>query len=113
MNYLLGFMFAIIGHIGVWYCHNSQFVWEWWADRPMLANVLFGLPAGIFFWYSTKYWMLATEELWSVRFLGFAASYVVFPLFTYWYMGESPFTLKTGICTGLAFLIIFVQMFVE
>ena len=100
----------IVGHILVWYCHNSQLVWEFWVDRPFLANIVYGIPAGVCFWYGTKFCMEASGLLWTTRFMAFALSYATFPLMTWWYMNESIFTLKTGICTFLAFLIILVQI---
>ena len=103
----------VIGHILAWYTHNSQFVWEYWKDKPIIANIVFGVPAGLAFWYGTKYCMLATELLWTSRFIAFALSYATFPLMTWWYLGESFFTTKTLICSFLAFLIIAVQLFIK
>jgi len=100
----------IIGHALAWYCHNGQLVWEFWDNRPFLSNFVFGIPAGVAFWYGTKFCMEASGELWTTRFMVFALSYVTFPLMTWWYLNESMFTLKTGICTFLAFLILLIQI---
>ena len=113
INFLYGFLCALLGHTGVWYCYNSQLVWSWWADKVLLPNVIFGIPAGVAFWYSTKYLMVETNALWSVRFLAFAASYFIFPVLTWFHLGESAFTVKTIACTVLALLMISIQVFVK
>ena len=102
-----------VGHVFAWYTHNSQFVWEFWKDKPVLANILFGVPCGILFWYGVKYAVSASDLLWTSRFVAFSLSYVTFPIMTWWYLGESMFTLKTLICTLLAFMIIGVQIFIK
>jgi len=89
--------------------HNLQFVDEFWKNKPILSNLLFGVPCGFFYWYGTKYFMLEVEELWTSRFIGFALSYLTFPIMTWYYLNESMFTQKTLICTFLAFLIMIVQ----
>ena len=32
------------GQFCVWFGTNSQIVWKWWADKPMLSAILFGIP---------------------------------------------------------------------
>ena len=112
-NMMIAMVLFMCGHVLAWYTHNSQFVWDFWKDRPLLANVLFGLPCGILFWYGTRYAVAATDLLWTSRFVAFSLSYMTFPLMTWWYMGETMFTTKTLLCTILAFMIIFVQIFVS
>jgi len=102
--------FFIAGHALGWFAGNAQFVWEFWKDKPVLATVLMGTPAGLCFWYGTKYCMSAVGELWSVRFIAAVLSYLVFPFFTWYFLGESIFTLKTMLCIGLAFLILAIQI---
>jgi hypothetical protein len=101
------------GHVLAWYTHNSQFVWDFWKDRPILANIIFGVPCGIFFWYGVKYAVSASDMLWTSRFVAFSLSYVTFPIMTWFYLGESMFTFKTMLCTALAFMIIGVQIFIK
>jgi len=110
-NMTLAILMFISGHVLGWFAGNSQFVWEFWSNRPILANVLFGVPAGILFWYGTKFCILDTESLWSVRFIASILSYVAFPIMTWYFMGESIFELKTMVCVFLAFIILLVQIF--
>jgi hypothetical protein len=110
VNIVIGMCLLAIGHVLGWYTHNLQFVYDFWKDKPVLANVVFGVPCGLVFWYATKYMMAGTGELWSVRFIAFSLSYLTFPLMTWYYLNESMFTTKTIICTILAFMIILTQV---
>ena len=108
---LLALTFFCIGHVLGWYSTNSQFVWEFWKDKPVIANIVFGIPAGVMFWYGTKYVMQSTPELWTARFVAGILSYFTFPLMTWFYLGESMFTIKTMLCVFLAMMILIIQIF--
>ncbi len=110
LNIIIGVCLLCIGHVLGWYTHNLQFVYDFWKDRPVLSNIIFGVPCGLAFWYATKYMMAGTGELWTVRFIAFSLSYLTFPLMTWYYLGESMFTAKTIVCTILAFMIILTQV---
>lgn len=101
----------MLGHTMGWFAGNAQFVWDYWKDKALLATILFGTPAGMCFWYGTKFAYEHIESLWSVRFLAAALSYFIFPVLTWYFMGESMFTLKTVISTILAVSILAVQYY--
>lgn len=103
-------LFAV-GQTFGWFHLNSQFVWEWWKDRPIVALLTFSLPAGFCFWVGMKIAYAEMAEVWGPRFLIFGLSYVTFPILTWYFMQESMFTPKTIICTLLSFLIIGIQLF--
>jgi len=100
-----------LGHIFAWFQFNSQFVWEWWEDKPFLAVGVYAIPVGLCFWHATRLVFEETAAAWSARLLGFAASYFVFPLLTWAFLHESMFTPKTLICIFLSCLIVAVQLF--
>lgn len=109
---LLAITLFVAGHTTGWFAGNSQLVWEYWKDKAILATIVFGVPAGLFFWYGTKYCFIATGgELWSVRFIAAVFSYVTFPIMTWYFLGESIFTAKTMICIFLAMMILLVQLY--
>tara|TARA_Y100000996_G_C22139074_1_gene485467 strand:+ start:122 stop:496 length:375 start_codon:yes stop_codon:yes gene_type:complete len=109
---IYGISFFILGHTLGWFAGNSQFVWSYWQDKPILATILFGTPAGLAFWYGSKFCFEATGgELWSVRFLAAVFSYTVFPVMTWYFLNESMFTTKTMISVFLALSILFVQIY--
>ena len=108
---ILGCVCFFIAQILVWFQSNSQLVWEWWRDKPILAALVYALPISLLFWYGTKYIYSATTELWTARLLGFGISYLTFPILTYYYLNESMFTTKTLLCTALAVMILLIQVF--
>lgn len=77
----------------------------------MLTVAMYSIPVGLCFWYATHLVVAETGAVWSSRFLGFAASYFVFPILTWALLGESMFTPKTMICVFLSCLIVAVQLF--
>lgn len=105
-----GTLLFIVGQIAVWFQLNSQLVWEWWKDKPIITALIFSIPISIAFWYATKNIYTETGSAWSSRYVGFATSYLTFPLLTWWFLHESMFTPKTLVCTALAMAIMGVQV---
>ena len=106
-----GILFFTLGNIFAWFQFNSQFVWEWWKDKPIVANLIFAIPMGLGFWYAIKNIMEASGELWTSKLVGFGVSNVVFGFLTYILLKESIFTAKTIICLALATMIILIQIY--
>jgi hypothetical protein len=107
---ILGMLAFFVAQVFVWFQTNSQLIWKWWADKPLTSALIFALPVSLLFWYGTRYIYDATEELWTVRFIGFGMSYLTFPILTHWLLGESMLTHKTIICTLLAVMILWIQI---
>jgi len=108
---IIGLVLFVFGQIFAWYQFNSQFVWEWAKKSPILSVLVFGIPMGLCFIYGTRYIYSTTNQLWTVRFMGFGVSVVAFTVLTYLHMQESPFTFKTIISFFLSMLIIGIQLF--
>jgi hypothetical protein len=104
-------LFYGLGQLFAFFQCHAQFFWKWWDGRPILAVLVFGIPAGISFWYATKVAFLAMDEVWGPRFLGFCISYVTFPILAWYLMNESMLTTKTLLCVLLSFCIISIQLF--
>ena len=107
----LGFAFFCCGGTLTWFLNNSQFVWDWWEDKPLLTASIYAIPAGMLYWYGTKYAYAGLGEIWGARFMAFSASYVVFPVLTYFLLKESMFTMKTMLCVMLSVCIVLIQLF--
>ena len=110
-NIFVGCSLFILGQTLVWFQLNSQFVWDWWKDKPIPAIIFFSIPASFCFWYGVRMVVGEMNELWGPRLLIFGMSYLTFPLLTWYYMNESMFTPKTMICVFLSCLIVGVQLF--
>tara|TARA_R110000824_G_C14960738_1_gene651962 strand:+ start:142 stop:495 length:354 start_codon:yes stop_codon:yes gene_type:complete len=107
----IGSIFLLLGQVLVWFLNNSQFVWEWWKDKPLITCLIYAIPASILFWYGSKYSYAGLGEIWGSRLLGFGLSYLTFPILTYMFMHESMFTPKTLSCVFLSVGIVAIQVF--
>ena len=100
----------VFANILVWYQLNSQLVWDWAkGSKSMWTMSLFGIPISLLFWLATKWGYMGFGNLWAVRWLTFGSSMLVFPLMTYFYLGEV-ITLKTLISIILALIIMILQL---
>ena len=100
----------LLANILVWYQLNSQLVWDWAKGyKSMWIMSLLGVPISLLFWLCTKWGYLGFGNLWAVRWLAFGSSMLVFPLMTYFYLGET-ITLKTIITLLLAIIIMILQL---
>lgn len=108
---LLTIILFIVGNIIVWYQLNSQLVWDWAkSNKSMWIMSLLGVPISLLFWLCTKWGYVGFGNLWAVRWLAFGSSMLVFPIMTYFYLGE-PMTFKTILTLGLAIIIMIIQLF--
>lgn len=111
MKLFIGALFFFVGHIMGWYQLNLQKMYDWWSDKAIFSAIVVGVPTSILFWYGWKYVSEATGSVWTARFIGSSAGFVIFPIFTWYLLGESMFTTKTMICFALSILIILIQIF--
>ena len=110
MQALTLLLLFVMLHIVVWYSSNLQLVASD-QSKMLIFSVLLGVPASVLAFYATRIGHAHYDSLWTVRLLGFGASYLVFPIMTYFYLNETPFNTKTMVCIILSFLIIGVQLF--
>ena len=107
---VLTILIFFFNNIIIWYQLNSQLVWDWAkGGKSMWLMALMGIPISLMFWWATKIGYEGFGNLWAVRFMGFATSMMVFPIMTYFYLGE-PMTLKVLITLGLAIIIMIIQL---
>jgi hypothetical protein len=111
MKLLLGISLFLLGQTFGWYQLNLQKMYSWWSDKPLLSAVVVGIPTSVLFWHGWKIISEATGSVWTARFIGSSAGFVVFPILTWFVLGESMFTTKTMICLTLSLLIIIIQIF--
>ena len=111
MNIAIGIGTLIIVHTFIWFTLNLQFV-EGWRESSRVWWVILGLaiPTSILSAIATKSLYVGLASVWSVRFIGFGTSYLVFPIMTWVLLGESMMTTKTISCIFLAILIVVIQL---
>jgi len=107
---LISTILFIVTQIAIWYQLNSQLVWKWAEGyKSMLWMSLFGVPISLLLWYCTKIGYIGFGNLWAVRFMGFATSMLVFPIMTYFYLGET-ISLKIVVTIILSLIIMLIQL---
>ena len=110
---LIAVTLFVLTDILVWFQLNTQFISEWWKQRPVLMCSIMAFPIAFGYYYAWTYAFHAFGGWWATRFVGFSLTFLVFPPLTWYLLGESPFTMKTLVCTVLAFCIIGVQAFMK
>tara|TARA_R110000824_G_scaffold173597_1_gene351733 strand:+ start:3458 stop:3811 length:354 start_codon:yes stop_codon:yes gene_type:complete len=106
-----GSLLLLLGQVFAWFLNNSQFVWEWWEDKPLLTAALYSFPVSLSFWWGAKLSYEALGTAWSSRLLGFGLSYISFPILTWILLGESAFTPKNIMSSLLALTLVGIQIF--
>lgn len=108
---LFGLLLGTVAHSFSWFGMNSQFIWDFWKDRPFMAALLFGLPSNVVFWFASKYVREGTHSVWNVRWLLFAMSFPPMFVLTTTMLGDSFLTTKNMITMLLAICIVIVQFY--
>jgi hypothetical protein len=112
MNLIYCFSCFLLLHIGVWFSANLQLVNNSLSSRSFMVMLCLAFPTSILAYYGTKFGFAAfSNSAWSVRFFAFAVSYLVFPILTWWFLGESIFTVKTALCIILSIVILLIQLY--
>ena len=110
LNLLYCFVCFVLLQVAAWFSTNLQLT-DVPASKTLLVAVLLAVPTTLLAYYGTKFGYVALGAAWSVRFFAFAVSYLVFPVLTWWLLGESMFTIKTMSCIVLSVIIILIQIY--
>ena len=104
-------IYYLLAATGVFFQHNIQYIYPWWRDKYLLTALIFSVPVGFFYIKTWTYFVDVTGSVWSARFIGSSTGFVIFPILTWFMLGESMFTTKTMLCLSLSILIILIQIF--
>lgn len=110
-NIVLGALLMTLIHVFVWVSTNAQFSEYFKNYSTLTICLLLAIPTSLCGYYSSKYLYMESNSAWSVRFIGSSIGYFIFPLMTWYLLGESMFTTKTILCIFLSLCIIFIQVF--
>jgi hypothetical protein len=111
LNFIYSFLCFLALQIMIWFSTNLQFVNSEVSSKSFQIMLVLAIPISMAAYFGTKFGYEAfNESAWSVRFFGFALSYLTFPIFTWLFLGESMFSMKTTICIALSFIMIAVQL---
>lgn len=110
---IIGMLMYTLAQTLAWFQTNGLLIHKWLAEHVVLTSVVLGPIVGVLFAYGTKAIYLETDALWVTRFLGFATGYMIFIPLTWYFFGESPFTLKNIISFLLCTALILVQLIMK
>ena len=103
-------LFALV-HTCVWFSTNSQFTnIDLLRNNSLMIALVLSIPISLMAMWAAKSGYTALNSIWSVRFLAFGVSYLIFPILTWVLLGESMLTFKTLLCIALSIIIILVQI---
>lgn len=109
MHGFLAVTLFIVTTTVVWFQVTGRFINDWWAQHALLISCLMAIPISLGYYYAWYFALEAFESWWSVRFISFALTFIVFPPLTYFLLGESLFTYKTLGSIFLAIVILCLQ----
>jgi len=111
MQLFIGASLFVMMHVLVWWGTNAQFIEGWKRSDALMLSMVLAIPVTLLAFFASRFTYDALDEqAWSVRFVGFGISYLVFPLLTWIFLNESMLTTKTLLCIFLSFLIIYIQI---
>lgn len=100
----------MVGSSLVFLQHNLQFINEYFKDKTHFLVITMSIPISYLYLYAWTYFVSENDgSVWSARFIFFGLSYLIHPVMAYVFMNETPFTIKTVICTILSIFIVLVQ----
>lgn len=100
----------ILGSSLVFFQHNLQFINDSFKDKTHLLIFVLSIPISYLYFYSWTYFVSSSGgSAWTAKFIFFGLSYLVYPILTYVFLGESPLSFKTIVCTFLSILILLIQ----
>ena len=110
MKILLGIFFQLLAQAATFLQLQGRLKYDIMKNNTW-AVVLMGIPISFMYMLSVKYFVEAFDgQLWPSRLIGFGIGVFVFSIMSNFLFNE-PLTLKTGVCLGLGFLIVALQIF--
>jgi hypothetical protein len=115
MNYnkiIIGILFGILGQIGTFLQLQGSYKYGWYEKYQWIV-ILASLPLGWLYIQSVNSFIAGFGgQIWPSRLLGFGIGVIIFTLMSH-FLFKEPLSLKNGLCLGLGFVIVFIQLFVK
>jgi len=109
---LLGILFGLIGQVGTFMQLQGSYKYGWYEKYQWLV-ILASVPLGWLYIKSVNYFIEGFGgQIWPSRLVGFGVGVIVFTLMSL-YLFNEPLNVKNGVCLGLGFCIIAIQLFVK
>ena len=111
MKLVFALFCLIVGHLLAWLQLNGPIFNDWWKDNIWLSALC---VSPVIFFFSMTYWSITYEWLqavWSVKFIAYGVNIVVFSICSYYFLGESLFTIRNVVSIVFATLMILSQAY--
>lgn len=109
---LLGIIYGIFGQIGTFMQLQGSHKYGWYEKYPWVV-ILASVPLGWLYIKSVNYFIYGFGgQIWPSRLIGFGVGVIVFTLMSL-YIFKEPLNLKNGICLGLGFVIVCIQLLIK
>lgn len=109
MKIVYAVLFSIIAQVISFIQLQGQMAWKFPRENPYVMMLL-GLPISLILIKVTRVFNEAFDANWPGRLIGFGIGVIVFTVMS-WIVFRESVSLKTGVCLGLASLIILLQIF--
>lgn len=111
MKIIFAILLLFACHILAWLQVNGPIFNDWWKDNMLISAFI---VSPIIFWCSITYWSITYEWLqavWSVKFIAYGVNILVFAICSYYFLGESLFTIRNVVSIVFATLMILSQAY--
>lgn len=109
---LIGILFVFFGQIGTFIQLQVSYKYGWYEKYSWLV-ILASLPLGWLYIKSVHYFIEGFGgQIWPSRLVGFGIGVMVFTMMSI-ILFQEPLNLKNGICLGLGFTIILIQILIK
>ena len=109
---IIGILFGILGQIGTFLQLQGAYKYGWY-EKYQWVVILASLPLGWLYIQSVNSFIEGFGgQIWPSRLLGFGIGVIIFTLMSH-FLFKEPLSLKNGLCLGLGFVIVFIQLFVK
>ena len=98
-------------HTAIWFSINYQFTENSDDRTSLMLCIMLAIPISVSAFYATRFAYSHFQTAWEAKLFGFGIGYLVFPVLTWLYLNENPFTIKVILSIILAFTIVGIQLF--
>ena len=102
-------IFYVIGSLGVFIQNHAKYIDTYWKGKHLYLIFFLSIPISFCYYTSWNSMMEKFHSSWSVKFIFLGLSYITFPIYTYFLLGENPVSLKNFLSVALSFLIVLIQ----
>ena len=110
---LICIILYFLGQLLGYFQSNGILMTDWLKNNAWLTCLILGPLTALCFTYGTYYLYQDLQDVYASRFIAFSIGYLIFIPLTWYFFGESPFTLKNMLSLVLCITLISIQAFMK